>query len=176
MTPSPRDEGYNYIYSELVEDSDDILGIIAYSFYKQQKIEFIQAFNEKYSRSPSDDELKTFYVTSNSPASLASYRTKAEALSREFVEAVLGEQIAEIEERADKELSRRIKSLRPNFWQGVAQNIFASALFVVLIGVVVFMAWSAKYGAIQAIEQVMGIEIRDKITKPEPPVAPSKEP
>jgi hypothetical protein len=29
MNPSARDEGYNYIYSELVEDSDDILGIIA---------------------------------------------------------------------------------------------------------------------------------------------------
>lgn len=52
MNPSSKPDGYNYIYSELVEDADDILGIIAYSFYKQQKIEFIQAFTEKHGRPP----------------------------------------------------------------------------------------------------------------------------
>ena len=162
MNKSVKDDGYNYIYSELVEDSDDILGIIAYSFYKQQKIEFIRAFQDKQNRHPSDDELKVFYITSNSPASFASYKTKAEVLAREFVDAVVGEQLQEMQEKSDLELTKRVKSLRPNFWQGVAQNIFASLLFVLLIGVVLFLAWSSKYGATQAVEQIMGVEIRDK--------------
>jgi hypothetical protein len=161
MSTSEGSDGYNNIFSELVDDPDDILGIIAYSFYKQQKIEFIQAFRAKHSRPPSEADLNTFYITSNSPASLASYKTKAEALSREFIDAVLGQEIAELKEQSDKELIRRIKSLRPGFWMSVAQNVFASVLFVILLGVVVFVAWSSRFGATQAIEQIMGVHITD---------------
>jgi hypothetical protein len=168
MNEPVRDDSYNYIYCELVDDPDDILGIIAYSFYKQQKIEFFQAFHEKNSRAPSEDELKTFYITSNSPASLASYRTKADALTQEFVNTVLGEQISEIQAQSDRELTTRIKSLRPNFWNGVAQNIFASVLFVLLIGLVMFFTWSLKYGPVHVIEQMAGVSISEKATKPEP--------
>lgn len=157
-----RASAFNDIYSTLVEDSDDILGIIAYSFYKQQKIEFLQAFQAENGRAPSDAELRVFYVTSNSPASLTSYRTKAEALSREFVDAVLAEELRNIEERSDQELNRRVKSFRPNFWSAVAQNIFSSVLFVLLIGVIVFVSWSSKFGTSHAIEQIMGVEIRSK--------------
>ena len=161
MSKSLGSDGYNHIYSELVDDPDDILGIIAYSFYKQQKIEFIQAFRERHSRNPNDDELQTFFITSNSPASLASYRTKAEALSREFIDAVLGEQLEAIQEQSDKELTRRVKALRPAFWTGVAQNVFASVLFVILLGVIVFIGWSSKLGVGQALEQITGWHISD---------------
>lgn len=34
--------GYNYIYQELVTDENDILGKIAYSLSKRQKIEYIR--------------------------------------------------------------------------------------------------------------------------------------
>lgn len=156
MATSPGDEGYNDIYSKLVEDSDDILGIIAYSFYKQQKIEFIQGFRARNSRQPSDEEMKVFYIASNSPASLVSYRTKAEALSREFIDAVVGQHLEEVEEEHDRELTKRIKNLKPTFWGGVAQNIFASVLFVILIGVIVFVTWSLKYGVSDAISGMTG--------------------
>jgi hypothetical protein len=161
MNTEKRDEGYNYIYSKLVEDPDDLLGIIAYSFYKQQKIEFIQAFKQENGRVPTTDELKTFFLTSNSPASIASYKAKAEALSREFIDTVLGEEIAEIQDRSDKELTARVRTLRPTFWSGVAQNIFASVLFVLLVGVILIFTWSWKYGATHVIEQVMDVEIKE---------------
>ena len=35
---------YNFIYKTLVKDEGDIIGIIAYAFYKRQKIEFIEYF------------------------------------------------------------------------------------------------------------------------------------
>lgn len=172
MSTSQGNGGYNNIYSELVDDPDDILGIIAYSFYKQQKIEFIQAFRESHSRAPNNDELQTFFLTSNSPASLASYRTKAEALSREFIDAVQGEHLQAVQEQSDKELTRRVKSLRPAFWAGVAQNVFASLLFVILLGVIVFVAWSSKFGIAQAVEQITGWHISES----RPPAKPGSEP
>jgi ATP-dependent Zn protease len=154
-------DGYNFIFSKLVEDSNDILGIIAYSFYKQQKIEFIRAFENQNDREPTDDEMRVFYVTSNSDASLESYNAKAEALTREFINAVIGAELEQIQEDSDKELTRRVKSLKPNFWSGVAQNVFASLLFLILIGLVLFVAWSSKSGMTQAVEQVMGVEIKE---------------
>lgn len=169
-------EGYNFIYSKLVEDPDDILGIIAYSFYKQQKIEFIKAFIDQEKRSPTDEELRVFYVTSNSPASITSYRTKAEVLSREFIDAVVGEQIQEIQRASDEELTKRIKSLKSNFWPGVAQNVFSSLLFVILIGAILFVAWSTKYGASQAIEQVTGYQIQERSPSPPQKAEPRGEP
>lgn len=35
---------YNYIFSALANDEDDILGQLASSVYKRQKIEYIKAF------------------------------------------------------------------------------------------------------------------------------------
>ena len=32
---------YNFIYEKLVKDKDDVLGIIAYSLYKRNQIDFI---------------------------------------------------------------------------------------------------------------------------------------
>ena len=43
---------YNFIYSKLVDDKDDIVGHIAYSLYKNEKIEFIEAFKKENSREP----------------------------------------------------------------------------------------------------------------------------
>jgi hypothetical protein len=38
---------YNHIYNALVADDNDIVGKLAYSQYKRQKIEYILAFKEK---------------------------------------------------------------------------------------------------------------------------------
>ncbi|NHB91856.1 hypothetical protein C5469_06720 [Photorhabdus cinerea] len=41
---------YNYIYELLVDSDDDIHGIISYSVYKRQKIQFIKDFKQKHQR------------------------------------------------------------------------------------------------------------------------------
>lgn len=52
---------YNFIYKTLVKDHDDIIGIIAYAFYKRQKIEFIENFVTQNEKDPNDNDLKTFH-------------------------------------------------------------------------------------------------------------------
>ncbi|SLM31655.1 hypothetical protein MTBBW1_410010 [Desulfamplus magnetovallimortis] len=56
----------NYIYSELVEGKNDVIGALAYSLYKQQKIECITDFEKKYERRPTEEELAPFKEISNS--------------------------------------------------------------------------------------------------------------
>ena len=57
---------YNYIYNSLVNDENDIVGIISYSVYKRHKIEFINNFQKEHGRPPSDDDLKAFTDISTS--------------------------------------------------------------------------------------------------------------
>ena len=37
-----EEKQYNYIYSKLVSDETDILGHIAYSLYKAEKVEYLE--------------------------------------------------------------------------------------------------------------------------------------
>jgi len=49
---SSEEAAYNFIYEKLVENSDDINGMIAYALYKRDKIDFIRSFRAKHSRPP----------------------------------------------------------------------------------------------------------------------------
>lgn len=46
----------NLIYSKLVEDDADIIGMVAYGIYKRHKIEFIDSIRKEYDREPNDEE------------------------------------------------------------------------------------------------------------------------
>lgn len=62
---------YNFIYRELVKDEADVIGVIAYSVYKRQKIEYIESIRAEHARSPDRQVIEqVFDVTiSNNPAS-----------------------------------------------------------------------------------------------------------
>ena len=49
---------YSFIYNNLVSNSGDFIGLVAYSIYKQEKIEYIKKFEDAHQRSPNPDELK----------------------------------------------------------------------------------------------------------------------
>ena len=40
----------NFIYSKLVRDDDDIIGMVAYGIYKKHKIEFIESIKSAHGR------------------------------------------------------------------------------------------------------------------------------
>lgn len=49
MTDSASDSSsgdYNFIYTRLVENENDVIGVVAYSVYKRQKIEYIEAIRQ----------------------------------------------------------------------------------------------------------------------------------
>ncbi|MDD5114623.1 MAG: hypothetical protein PHC94_11460 [Methylobacter sp.] len=153
------ENNYNFIYSKLVEDEDDILGIIAYSFYKRQKIEFINDIKNTNDNEPNENDLKLFYGISNSESQLESYRLKAITLAQKFLDEALSEKVREIENDYDKKVKDEVKSVIPGFWMGVTQNAIASLASVFLIGGIIFLSWSMKYGISNAIESVFNVKI-----------------
>jgi len=152
---------YNHIYSVLVENDQDTLGIIAYSLYKRQKIEFIQSFKAKHAREPKDMDLAPFHDVSNSPTQLESYRNQASQLVQGFLDASIATQAAELNRYYSEKSSNEIRKAKPGFWLGVAQSIVGSVFFVFLLGFLVFFTWSLNQGPKQVIEQVFDVVITD---------------
>lgn len=150
---------YNFIYSELVQDDDDILGIIAYSIYKRQKIEFIENFKEQNKVPPTDKDLKSFNQLSNSQSQLQSYKLQAIDLSERFLEVALEAKAEEIEKFYENKYTQEVRNYRPSFWSGVAQSMVGSVVFVFVIGFFIFMTWSAKLGVKQVIEGIFNVKI-----------------
>ncbi len=84
---------YNYIYSKLVNGESDVLGAIAYSVYKRQKIETIKDFEKKNGHSPSENDLKPFQGFSNSESQINFYKEQAIWLAHFFIDATFTEEI-----------------------------------------------------------------------------------
>ena len=156
------DGRYNYIYTELVRNEDDILGIVAYSLYKRQKIEYIKSFKDKMGRDPSDGDLAQFHEVSNSEFQLQAYRNQADTLSQDFLAIALETRAVELEAYYSNKTNQEIRSYKPNYWVGVSQGVVASFIFVLVVGLIAMFTWSVKQGPRQVIEQVFNVKIIDE--------------
>lgn len=76
---SDADGERNEVFTSLVTGDADIVGLVAYSIYKQNKHDWLVAFNKHKSREPSEVEAYSYIVGESTPRRLATYRHLAEA-------------------------------------------------------------------------------------------------
>ena len=69
----------NEVFGNLVQGDNDIVGLVAYSIYKQNKHDWLVAFNKAKNRSPVEDEVAAYILGESTPRRLATYRHLAEA-------------------------------------------------------------------------------------------------
>ena len=69
----------NEVFGNLVQGDSDIVGLVAYSIYKQNKHDWLIAFNRAKNRDPDDNENASYIVGESTPRRLATYRHLAEA-------------------------------------------------------------------------------------------------
>ena len=67
------------VFGKLVNDDDDIVGLVAYALYKQNKIDWRRAFEAEHGRAPKDEEFAAYIVGENTPRRVATYRFLAES-------------------------------------------------------------------------------------------------
>lgn len=157
---SSNGEGdYNFIYTKLVDNENDVIGVVAYSVYKRQKIEYIEAIRCKHQRRPDERELAAFHDLSNSATQLDSYRQQSVALVREFLASAFLEEAEQLSLRYEEKTKQELARFKPSFWTGVAQSVLGSAGFVMLLGALVIFTWSLNQGPRQVIEQVFDVTI-----------------
>lgn len=78
--PEPIDgEGRNRVFQKLVTKDDDIIGLIAYAIYKQNKLDWLVAYAKTRERPPGDDEIAAYIIGESTPRRIATYRHMAEA-------------------------------------------------------------------------------------------------
>jgi hypothetical protein len=133
---------YNFIYSKLVEDDSDLIGLIAYSLYKKHKIEFIEK-QKQDGKDVSDSDLIPFNDFSSSDSSLENYKIKAEIIMQGFIDNVLDETIEEIEtstvNRHSEILKSIIKPLTSGFWGNVWAGLLSAFIFAIILAVIAFL-------------------------------------
>lgn len=77
--PMERETERNDVFAKLVTADNDIIGLVAYSIYKQNKFDWLQAFHRSKGREPSDDEMAAYIVGEGTARRLATYRYLAHA-------------------------------------------------------------------------------------------------
>jgi len=70
---------HNGVFPKLVVGDDDIIGLVAYSLYKQNKIDWMRAFESQNGRAPNEAEFVSYLIGENTPRRVATYRFLAES-------------------------------------------------------------------------------------------------
>jgi hypothetical protein len=72
-------DGRNPIVEMLVSGDNDIVGLVAYSIYKQNKRDWLIAFRRAKVRAPTEDEASAYIIGESTPRRLATFRHLAQA-------------------------------------------------------------------------------------------------
>lgn len=72
-------KAFGGVFQRLVNDDGDIAGLVAYSIYKQNKLDWLRAFEATRGRAPDEAELTAYIIGEGTPRRLATYRHLAEA-------------------------------------------------------------------------------------------------
>lgn len=158
-----------------MEDEADFVGQIAYSLYKQDKINYIEKYSNDNSKDITPDELKKFHEMSCNEIVIDAYRRKAEDILEEFISDTLEETIDEITDdlvhkQADI-LSEIIKPITPasktrQFWTRILQSIIANLTLSAIIALVILILYVARVGVQGAIENIYKVKlVPDTTTK-----------
>lgn len=151
---------YSRIYSQLVKDGDDLVGLIAYGLYKREKLEFIAKIRAERADAPSNGDVQAFHTAATTEGRLGNYRDQAERLLARFSEEMLEVQAGTLQAEYEQELISELKSAQP-FWQGVWQNLAANVLALAISALVLVILWASKIGFLQVIELIFGVHITD---------------
>lgn len=161
---------YNFIYNKLVLGGDDLVGLIAYSIYKQHKIEFINKYVEEAGKDPEEDDLRSFHLSSATDTQLELYRSQAEIILSDIVisgaeekiqesadqfKIELDEKFEETRAEMDNDLTDRIKKAMPPYWVGLTQGFFASLFFAIIVSLIMFIGRNSEQGVQEIIRQTI---------------------
>ncbi len=71
---------HNIVFTSLVTGDNDLVGLVAYSIYKQNKYDWLLAFSRQQGRPPNEAEAQSYLLGESTPRRLATYRHLAEAM------------------------------------------------------------------------------------------------
>lgn len=146
---------YSFIYNELVTGSNDFIGLVAYSLYKQDKIAYVKNFEKENGRSPEPCELKDFHDMAY--VRIAQYKEIAENRVASFYDSLFKAQSENLEQEYQAKLVQELKKAKPSWWAGVFQGMLGSLLFTIALGILVLSILYSQYGLKWVVKQAVEI-------------------
>lgn len=156
---------YNFIYKQLVDSDNDLVGLVAYGIYKQHKIEFLQNFKEDVQREPTDGECKVFYLTTTTKDQLRKYRDQAETLvsgivmnsSMEEISAFEDDMLRSYESKIENVVKRNVPSNTLTFLYGLGGSVVGSLIFAIVAAAFYFIGMTTDRSTHKLVERVLEI-------------------
>ena len=135
---------YNYIFKKLVDDETDLIGLVAYGLYKNNKIEYLEKFKDKNGREPTEDELELFNEHSCTDSSLHNFIKVAETnindLMNETVYQEVEKQKKEFFDNQTTEIKNIVSDLKPKSpWDGFGMRVLQSFISSILVASLIFL-------------------------------------
>ena len=145
------------IYDKLITGKDDVIGMLAYSIYKQHKIEFIEDFKRKKGKCPEDSDFEYFIMSSVTPSQLKKYRESARAILSENVAAAVQDELLRIDidfqksidsvvKRHTDDVEKVVEKHAISNWKTIGLNIASSFLYSILLVIVFIFGFTTESG------------------------------
>lgn len=135
--PEIQDSGRNAVFASLVKGDSDITGLVAYSIFKQNELDWLQEFRTAKGREPTESEADSYIIGESTPRRLATYRHLADATL-----AGNGPDVASGGPSTPRAVSLQQHAARP------AGGLGSSAImyFILTLVLLVVVYYAARYG------------------------------
>ncbi len=151
---------YCSIYSKLVQSEGDMVGHIAYSLYKAEKVRYIKEQKESMKVDVLPEEIvQEFASGRDNQTSLDHYRGMAETILQRFIggsfDDMSGQVIDEVTNRLTQHMDHSVLPLLPKkesgwsrFWNGVIQSIAGAVALSLIVWLFANVVGSISLGNI----------------------------
>lgn len=114
-------------FTKLVTSDTDFVGMVAYTIYKNEKLDWIEQFKAQNSnREPTDIELKQFNLTTDSDLRIQQYRQMAETSVNNFVRETISDELTRYQLIVRDDAI--VKAAKKGVWQGIGENVIAGII------------------------------------------------
>ena len=154
MSEEPKGKSahrFNYIYSKLVQEPGDLVGLLAYGIYKFEKIDYVARFKERTGAEANPADLEDFHDLSI--ARVEQYRALAEMQMTTFQRNLLDSVIEELNHDYDEKLKEEILEYRPGWIAPITQSFLGSVVFTIVLGMIVIILLGLRTGIGGIIKQ-----------------------
>ncbi|WP_135080721.1 hypothetical protein [Terasakiella sp. SH-1] len=120
-----------YAYDLLVHEHGDLVGYVAYGFYKKSKREWLMSSHRS-------DEERAKYYEMLTPQLVETYRSDAEHVLEEYAKAAIEAAKPSIESRAKDARVVQIINRKSGFWSQVWAGFTASVIVLFVTAMIAF--------------------------------------
>jgi hypothetical protein len=128
----PEGQKYNTVYEKLVQHDDDLVGLIAYALYKQNKRDWLVEHRNRKAKDPTEAEMSAYLTSQQLDGTVRMYRERAAAVLDEFGKQVIDRATPDIQR--DAVAGSIEKSL--SWWRQIPTGIASALVYTILLIVI----------------------------------------